>query len=361
MTPKRILHVTSALNCGGIENLIMNVFRNIEKDKLVFDFLTIREDYGEFETEITELGGKIFKIPSLKKTGYAKFKKNLNAFFAKNSNYTIVHSHVNTWSGMILEIAKKYGIETRISHAHTAYPKYDFFSNILRSYWKKKIPYVATDFFACSESAAKWLFQSNYEKAIIVRNGVDINKFSFSLQKRELARKNLNIENKLVLITIGRFSKEKDHISFLPKLADVVKKVPQVMWLCVGEGKYKKKFKAKAKKMSLSKNIIILDHTLETSDYLCAGDIYIGTSSFEGFGISALEAQCNGLPCVLTSAFPKEVKITNFCKIMPHDASISLWRDEILSSHRSAANIQHIENFDIKQTTIFLSNFYLNH
>lgn len=363
MYPKRILQITSVLNFGGIETLIMNIFRNIDREKIVFDFLTVSEECGAFEEEILSLGGKIYKIPSIKKSGFLNFKKNLDLFFKEHKEYEIVHSHINAFSSITLEAAKNNGVKTRIAHSHTAFPKYSLIEKIVKNHFKKKITYVATDFFACSTNAAEWLFGKNFKKSIILKNGVDKNKFSFSNSKREKTRKDYNLNQKFVIINVGRFSKEKNHSFLLDIQKEISTQYPDSILVCIGDGKHKNQIIKKIKKLDLEKNVILLPPQKNVYDFLSAADIYVSTSYFEGFGNAVAEAQCNSLPCILSTVHPKEVIISDRCNFLSLDDSPKTWANIIINTYKNSSSIRHYEALikdDIKQNVDYLSNFYLN-
>lgn len=104
--PIRVLQITGGMNMGGIENFIMNVYRNIDRTKVQFDFLIHQEEKQIFENEILSLGGKVYRIPSFRKVGHFGYLKELRKFFKNHKEYKIVHSHYNAVSGIILREAK---------------------------------------------------------------------------------------------------------------------------------------------------------------------------------------------------------------------------------------------------------------
>ena len=361
MQPKRILHVTSVLNFGGIETLIMNIFRSIDREKLVFDFLVVREEKGVFESEILSLGGKIYKIPALKKSGYFSFKRALSNFFREHGEYDTVHCHLNAISSIVLKAAKENGIEKRIAHAHTAFPKYSFTEKLIKSYFKKSIKKHATDFLACSKEASDWLYGKDFELSTILKNGIDTKLFSFSHKKRDEIRQKLNLENKFVIINVGRFSKEKNHSLLIKIFKEVLCVKPDAVLICIGDGKLKEKIKKEIASSALNDKIIILNARLDVYDFLCASDVYVSTSTFEGFGNSAVEAQFNSLPCILSDGFSNEVDISKNCKFLSFKNSPKEWASVIINySRESVLPLPKCsyENFDISAIATSLTDFY---
>ncbi len=115
-SPIRILHAVVNMNRGGAETLIMNIYRNIDRTKVQFDFLTCKE--GTFDKEIEKLGGKVHRIPYLTDVGHFQFVKMMERFFSDHPEYQTVHSHLDKMSGLVLRAAHKAQIKTRICHSH---------------------------------------------------------------------------------------------------------------------------------------------------------------------------------------------------------------------------------------------------
>ena len=329
----------------------------------VFDFLVIREDKGVFVNEILKLGGRIYKIPSMKKVGYFRFIDNLLDFFKSHSEYDIVHSHVNTFNGPILNCAKKCGIKTRISHSHTAYPKYPLIEKAIKGFFKSMIKKSATDFFSCSEIASHWLYGKNFKNNKVIINGIKTDDFLFSMDKRKELRKKFNLEDKLVLLNIARFYKEKNHFFLLKILKEIVKTNKNVMLVCIGNGELKESFVNRVSKMELSENVIVLDSRRNIQDYYNMADVYVSPSLFEGFGISVSEAQFNSLPCIISNSFPKEINFSNNCRFISLRESPHVWAETIITSERKNLIINNqlnLRTYDVSYTADYLTEFYLN-
>lgn len=208
MKPLRVLQIVSKMDMGGLETLIMNIYRNIDKTKIQFDFLVHHEEEGVFEKEIKKLGGKIYRVPFVTKVGHFKYIKALDNFFY-NNNYEIIHSHFNTISGLILRSAKRNGISVRISHSHIANPNYKNLEKIYKNYSKFFINRVTTDRFSCGLDAGKWLYGEN-KKFKIINNGIVLESFQFSKERRKKKRAELGLKNnELIIGHVGRFNKQK--------------------------------------------------------------------------------------------------------------------------------------------------------
>ena len=221
---ERVLHVLYSMNCGGAENLIMNLYRNIDREKIQFDFLV--NFYGDmyFQREIEQLGGRIYKMKTLLQLSPPVYATGLERFFKKHREYKIVHSHLETTTGIILKCARKSGVIVRIAHAHntrhTGAGLLYLPENLYKDYCRSKIASSATAFFACSTPAAKWLFHDKSKDAVIINNGIDTGKFRFSPEVRRQVAESFGIaDTTVVLVHTGRFCDQKNHafLNFLAK------------------------------------------------------------------------------------------------------------------------------------------------
>ena len=218
--PIRVLNIVGLMSPGGIETLIMNLYRNIDRNKVQFDFLTHKGIDGTFDEEIKSLGGRIYKMPQIRegdKTYYFRFFEYITAlkrFFREHQEYHIVHGHMTNTAVFYMPIAKKYGAVTCcIAHSHQTQATPGL-SGVLTNILQKPLPKIATDYFACSEMAAKWIFPEEAIKSgkvKVIRNGVDPKRFYFDEKKRSEVRKELGIGDCFVIGNVARFKTVKNH------------------------------------------------------------------------------------------------------------------------------------------------------
>lgn len=207
----RVLQVIHSMNLGGAENFIMNVYRNIDRSKIQFDFLV--NEAGVFDGEIKKMGGRIWMIPYVSQTGPVRYRVALKRFFREHS-YSVVHSHLDMVSGEVVECAKKAGVHYCITHSHNTDTTGNWFVKQLKEYYRRKIKSNADLFMACSEQAGRWLY--NDDSAIVIKNAIDLDKFRFRAELRSKLRKQYGISEQAVVIGhVGRYSKVKNHIFLL--------------------------------------------------------------------------------------------------------------------------------------------------
>lgn len=367
MEPIRVLHVVVQTDQGGIENFIMNLYRNIDKDKIQFDFLKHRYTTGYFDEEIKRFGGRIYSVLpfNTKNLLTKRYQKSLNDFF-KNNTYNIVHSHVNTWSGYVLEAAFNNKVPVRISHAHSSYRKGNDLSkikSIIKTIPKKKIPKYATVCFACSEAAGKWLY--NNQSYTVINNAIDTEKFCFNEKTRKKIRNQMNIlEDQLVLGHVGSFSYPKNHEFLIDIFNEVHKEKPDSILLLVGDGELKKSIEKKVNLLDLQDSVIFTGVRSDVSDLMQAMDAFVFPSHFEGLPVTLIEAQASGLPCFTSSNVTNEAKITEQVEFIDLEQTARDWTKKILFVEKSYFRTDLNENiyknkYDVKENAKQLERFYL--
>jgi len=361
----RILHIVGVMDQGGVETLLMNIYRNIDKSMIQFDFLTHSTQKGFFDDEIKLLGGKIYSVISpFSLKGIFQYKKQLTCFFTKHPEHTIVHSHMNTFSGMILNIIKSPKIKTRIAHSHTtlAANKIKTPLSILAKFFGQN---AITHYFSCSQDAAKWGFGKYSDQAIIFKNAIELEKYQFSEASRKQYRNKLNLKNKYVVGHVGRFNEIKNHNFLINIHENLIKKEKDARLLLVGDGPLLSTIKKKVQNRGLHDSVIFLGNREDVDKLLCAIDIFVFPSINEGLGIVAIEAQTSGLNCLVSDTLPSEVKVTPLLKYLSLDSGSDHWALHIqkykkIKKERDKFYLKiKKQGYDIKEMSIWLQKFYL--
>lgn len=362
--PLRILHAVVNMNRGGAETLIMNLYRNIDRTKIQFDFLTCKE--GVFDAEIIELGGKIHRIPYITDVGHLGYINELNSFFKQNSHYKVIHSHMDKMSGLVLRAAEKANIPNRIAHSHNTSSEGGIPTKIYKWYAGKHIRQNATHLFACSQAASKWLFADRFKESFILKNGIESEKFQFSREVREQMRHELEINNDSYVIGhIGRFNHQKNHLFLLEVFAGLMKKMPNATLILVGEGALKSKIELKIKELRLNNNVKLLGVREDIHSIIQAMDLFVFPSLHEGLPVTLIEAQGAGLPCIISNAITEEVDMgLDLVQFLPLSDQ-SIWIDQILeeakrkSPRKIAEFALNEKGYNIKKTAEITQDKYL--
>lgn len=363
----RVLQIVSSMDRGGIETFIMNVYRNIDRSKVQFDFLMHTKRECAYNSEIFKLGGRIYYVPP-RNQGILKNRKELNEFFEKHSEYKIVHQHVSSLSYITpLKIAKKCNIPIRIIHSHNTKQGGNFLHGYIH-YWNRlSVKKYATNYFACSDLAAKWLFgekQYKLGKYKIINNGIEIEKFIYNDSIRSKIRTELGIEDKMVVGNVGRFSFQKNHEFLINIFKFIHEKDNNCILLLVGDGELRSQIEKKIKDFKLEHSVVFTGVRSNVCDLLQAMDVFVMPSYYEGFPVTLVEAQAAGLPCIISSNITKQVKVTNNLEFIDLKSSISVWGNRILDKlynhiRRDTSKEVIDTGFDIKNIAEYLQEFYV--
>nr|WP_321302571.1 glycosyltransferase family 1 protein [uncultured Trichococcus sp.] len=328
MKPIRVLHVLNGLGSGGAESFIMNVYRNIDRSKVQFDFLIRSNDDNVLLGEVESLGGNVYITPKFPRHIFKNYKEVAN-FFKDHPEYHIVHLHANALMYLKpIDVAKKNGVRCRIIHSHNTQTADNFLYNYIHKWNKKYISKKATDFFACSNLAGTWMFENEYK---LINNAIDVGKFAFDICSRNRIRKEFDIENKFVIGNVGRFTYQKNH-DFLIDIFNAIHKINKnAILMLVGVGELIEDIKLKINLLGLQNSVIFAGVRKDIPDVLCAMDVFVFPSHFEGLGITLIEAQASGLHS-LTSAdvVPSEAKVTELLEYIPLDTSCEEWAKAVL-------------------------------
>ena len=354
----RVLHCVVNMIYGGYETFIMNVYRNIDRTKVQFDFLTSMP--GVYDREIEKLGGKIYRIPFITKVGPFAYRKYLDNFLAEHPEYTIVHSHMDKFSGCIMRSAKKYNVKTRIAHSHNTHNEGGIAYQLVKDYYGRMVNPNCTDRFACSQPAADWMFREKGSEAVVVYNGIDVEKYLPCSETRNTIRSTLGLEDSYVVGHIGRFSQQKNHGFLIDIFAEIKKQKENAKLLLVGEGDLETEIRDNVKNCGLENDVIFYGTTDKVYEVLQAMDHFVLPSLHEGLGIVLIEAQCAGLYCTASSEVPQLAAITDNIQFIPLAEDAESWATAITGKTASAVDTDKLINCDynIRKTAEFLQNFY---
>ncbi|MCL6572368.1 MAG: glycosyltransferase [Bacillus sp. (in: Bacteria)] len=345
--PKRVLHIVSGLERGGAETLIMNVYRNIDRTQVQFDFIVHLARKGDYEDEIIKMGGKIYKIPSLGQLGAFSYTKEL-AKIMRSFPYIAVHSHTDYQGGFSALAAKICGIENRICHSHSNnWPK----GNGVKARFTLKILKIliklfATSYCSCSKEAAQFLFGENMiakSKVNILKNGIDLSQYSSidPNSKRSVIDEFYLHGDVKIIGHVGHFSDSKNHMFILNVLKKLLEKDNRFVALLVGEGPLKSQIEMEGIRLGISEYVRFLGVRTDIPRLMKSFDVFLFPSIFEGFGIVVLEAQSAGTPCVVSDSVPKTTDMgLNLVSYVGLDKKIEIWIEEI----HKALNLDKLED-----------------
>lgn len=362
--PIRILHVIGIMNRGGAENMIMNLYRNIDRTKIQFDFVENTNEHAAFDEEIQSLGGRIYHCPRYKGKNHFAYTKWWNDFFiAHAKEYPIVHGHLGSTAAIYLSIAKKYGAYT-IAHSHST-----GFGSMIYRLFAYPTRYVADHFFTCSRDAGV----SRYGKKVgnnlsicqVLNNAIDTQKFVFTAEAKRQMRATLHIsENMLVIGHVGRFVGAKNHLFLIDVFRRIHDKERNSVLLLVGDGELRPVIEQRIAEYGLTECVIFAGVQSDVHRFYQAMDVFVFPSIYEGLGIAAIESQAAGLPCCVADTLPNEVAVTDLLQFRPLEDGADQWAEWVFSRAKESRRdtLEAIRNagYDISSTSVWLENFYRN-
>lgn len=368
MEPIRVLQVVTIMNRGGLETMLMNYYRQLDRTKVQFDFMVHREEEGDYDNEIIRMGGKIYKMPPIRPGNYRKYFKELESFFKTNKKYKVVHAHINENSAFVLKYAKKANISGRIAHSHLAGLPLDY-KLPFRLYAKMNLNENSNHFFACSKEAGDWLFGSKKTRdrqIKVFKNAINCKEFSFNASVRKNVREALKIEDKFVIGHVGRFNSQKNHSFLIDIFNEVYKKNNKAVLLLIGVGNLEKEIKGKVKRLNLCKSVIFLGLRSDISELMQAMDVFLFPSFYEGLGVVLIEAQAAGLKCITSTGVPIEADVTKTVDFLDLKKPADYWAQYVLRNtqiYERNLDMKSIINngYDVSTNINWLSKLYVSH
>ena len=353
---KKVLVFGITDNPGGVESVIMNYYRNIDKDKIQFDFLC-NTDIVAYEDEIIKLGGKVYRITARSKNR-KEYKIQMKDFFQSHAKeYTSIWVNVCSLANIdYLKYAKKYGIKYRIIHSHNSQNMDSLLRGLMHRWNRLFIKKYATDFWSCSDDASKWFYSKkiiNSDKFLLVKNAINYDTFKFNEVIRNEYRKKLDIEDKFVIGNVGRIHFQKNHPFIIKVFSEIHKMKKNSVLLLVGDGVEKEKIKEMVKQYNLEKNVLFLGIRKDTPQLLNAMDVFLFPSLFEGLPLALVEAQTSNLLIYASKGrINKDIVINednfNFLSI---EDSEKIWAEKIVSDFKKNSNDRNKDILNLLQTS----------
>ncbi len=334
--PIRIAQIMGKWVGGGVEAVVMNYYRHIDRNKVQFDFICDDDSTRIPKEEIEKLGGKVILIPPYQKV--FKYHKELKKVLTEG-NYKIVHSHINALSVFSLWAAKSAKVPVRIAHSHSTSNKKEWKKTLLKNILRPFSKIFATDYFCCSELAGRWLFgNKTYDqgKVYLLNNAIDVDKFKYDEKIRKEKRKELKIKDKdLVIGHIGRFVQQKNHSFLIDIFNEVHKQNKNTILLLAGEGPLKEEIENKVKELGKEKTVMFLGQRNDANELYQAMDVFLLPSLYEGLPVVGVEAQAAGLPCFFSTDMTKETKVLQTTKFISLTQTSQYWSKTILTEFKN--------------------------
>lgn len=355
----RVLQIVGNLGYHGVEAVVMNYYRNIDREKVQFDFVVNTENRDLYDDEVEAMGGKIYRLPSRFRHPF-KYQKALTKLLKEHPEYKIIHVHGNSASMfMDLRVAKKCKVPVRIGHSHST----SCFVKWQHYIFKPFVNGVVTDRLACSIAAGEWVFGKKDVK--VINNAINLDKFTYDSEVRANLRKLLGIADETYLFgTVGGLTDNKNHIFLIELFDEYVKCGGKGKLLIVGEGPERQRLTEEINNRKLNDIITLYGASDKIYEFYSAFDCFLFPTKFEGLGLVAIEAQACGLPVITSDAIVTEAILTKTVKIIS-TVDNKKWLHEILEAERNPIRYNQKEDikrggYSIKEQALLLEDYYLN-
>lgn len=364
--PIRIAQIVGKWLGGGVESVVMNYYRHIDRNQFQFDFICDEDSKNIPYEEINKLGGKVILIPPYQKV--FKYRKALKKVL-KEGNYKIVHSHINTLSVFSLSVAKSANVPIRIAHSHSTTSKKEKKKNFIKQLLRPFSKVYATNYICCSQLAGRWLFGNKvYDQGevFLLNNAIDVEKFKYNEEIRVFKRKELNIsEGTLVIGHVGRFVEQKNHKFLVDVFNELHKQKKNSVLLLVGNGPLIDEVKEKVKHLNLEDCVKFLGQREDTNQLYQAVDVFCLPSLYEGLPVVGIEAQASGLLCFFSDAITEETKVIESTKFLSLNDGDAKWANNIIDSYNTFERKDVINEIESKSFSIDvevkkLENYYIS-
>lgn len=361
--PVRVLQVVGNMSYGGLETLIMNLYRKVDRSKIQFDFLAYTKQKGLYDDEILEMGGRVYHLSFRDDKDLLKYIRDLRRFFADHPEYKVVHGHLAAIGSVYLNEAQKAGIPCRISHSHIA-----SFSKTPRGFIKhlmnRRFGKYATHNFACSKAAGRYMYGN--KEYMIINNGIDCCKFAFDNLERNRIRTEMNLGNKLVFIHVGRFFDQKNHTFLIDIFSEIKKIRNDSVLLLIGVGPLQERIREKCNLLGIEHEVKFLGSRTDVPSLLSASDVFLFPSLYEGLPLTVVEAQASGLPIVCSNQITEEVVMTESCYRISLNLGAKQWAKKAIEisdnsiDRKKKYKIVLKCGYDSKDVISNLQDFYLS-
>lgn len=366
MDAVRVLHFVPSLSrSSGVMSVIMNYYRNIDRDKVQFDFIYFTRSDDTYKEEIKSYGGNTYLVPkpSLKPVFKAELLKTITS-----SKYIALHNHVVFLTSYLAPIAKKNDIKNVITHCHATMYSDKMINSIRNQLLCLGFKKHATHYFACSEAAGRFLYgkeSMDAGKVVVINNAIDYEKFRFNEAIRNRVRCELGMKNHFVVGHVGQFRKNKNHTFLIKIFAALKEKGRHAKLILVGKGPLFEQIKREIKKLNINSDVLLLGKRNDVHELLQGMDIFVLPSFFEGLSVAGVEAQAAGLPCVISDTVTNEVNISDLVVFKSLNDSPVSWADAITevgvnTSRHDTKNKFLNAGYNIKFQSQKLQEFYLS-
>lgn len=363
----RVLNLFTVMDRGGAETMCMNLYRNMDRSKVQFDFLVYYSKKGSYDDEIEALGGHVYRIPHLK--DLPAHISGARRFFREHKEYAAVHDHMGSNGAFICREAKRAGVATIIYHSHGVpgpifgVPIKLGFKRIIGRVFNKITYRSCNIYFACGNEAAKSVREIS-PNVHVLKNAINIGRYTFNADIRQSVREELHCGNALTVGNVARLDDNKNQKFLIDLFQQLLPLHPDSLLLLVGDGVSHDELKKHADDLGIADKVKFLGVRNDIDRLLQAMDVFVFPSIKEGLPVACIEAQAAGLPCIISDSFDPATAVTDRCMALSLDDPMEKWVRCILDAGKleRVDTTQAIRDagYDIRETSRRMQQFYID-
>lgn len=347
----RIFMVGYSENRGGVETYIDQLTAALPQYEFVYSLPRM------------EIDGKVWHRPP-NRHRYLRYRLFWRKFFTENRFDALYYNTCDVVSIDMLRFAKAAGIPIRIIHAHSSgiqqaiEHKLSLFHRLTERRNRKLLDRYATHLFACSRAAGDWMFDGR--PYTVVKNGIQISKYAFREDKRKSIRQSLGLEDEVLVGVVGRLSAQKNPFFAVSVLRSLMREMPSAKAVFLGDGDLRKQVENAVREAGIQSNVYFMGNVSNVNEWLSAMDVLLMPSLFEGLPFALVEAQANGLPCVVSNTVTQEADFTGLVHYVDLSFPADTWANTILQyagkRSQDAARLLAESGYDIAATAKTIQN-----
>lgn len=349
---KKILFIVPTITqTNGVAAFIINYLKYMEKPsfevEVIYSNLRPSKYYEEF---FLKNNIKTHQLPYVRDVELRRYCKAIKLFFDNNHDYDLIYSNVSYQTYFFYIFAKKYGMKNFAIHSHATKSSDNKIKKIFGNILQKKVNKICKHKFACSKLAGEAMFMN--DEFTVINNAINYDKYKFDNENRNYIRSKMKIsEETKVVGFVGRFTPQKNVFFFI----DLIKKLSsEYKILMIGDGQQKKEFLKIVKDNDLENRFLFVNETNKVNLFYSAFDYFLLPSLYEGLPVVGVEAQANGLPCLLSNTISTECKISNNVVYLDKN-NVNEWVDKIRVMYR-VDNIKLDDEFNINVQAKYFEN-----
>lgn len=337
---KILMLVPNLFVANGVASFVMNFLQDVDHERLQIDIASYKEGNSIYNQKVKEAGGNLYFLPSIK-----NLPVHIDACnkILMEGHYDIIHDNTLHVSIPMMWCAKQAGVPVRILHSHSSKMGETHVKEIRNTLFCPVLRSLATDYLACSQVAGQMMF--GRQKFMVLPNVVCVEKYFFNSDMREKVRQEMNVQDKLVVGSVGRLAAQKNPFFAIDVFEHLLRKIPNAEYWWAGSGPLQEKVKTYIEEKGVSDCIRLLGSRNDVLELYQGMDAFFLPSLFEGLPVTGIEAQAMGLPMVVSDTVTDEMVYTGLVDYVNLNEKAEIWAEHLeMALRKKTDREQYAEN-----------------